>query len=204
MRATAKLSVAQSEGTAAMGDITYPRVDGVVFIHGAFRRGDALFLPRKGAKKILMFEGWEFRTIKFRKRPEAERINLRKEFNRTVRSDFLENLATQRRPELLNAGLTEAEIEGMLDGEVPDRYEVHHILPLDDGGTNTFDNLILIRKSSEHTALTAYQNALAKNLDENESVSVDYPVPCAHRDYAIYPPAALLRPQEVALWPRRK
>jgi hypothetical protein len=92
----------------------------------------------------------------------------------------------------------------MLEGEVPDRYEVHHILPLDDGGTNTFDNLILIRKSSEHTALTAYQNAFAKNLDENESVSVDYPVPCAHRDYAIYPPAALLRPQEVALWPRRK
>jgi hypothetical protein len=32
MRATAKLSVAQSEGTPAMGDITYPRVDGVVFI----------------------------------------------------------------------------------------------------------------------------------------------------------------------------
>ncbi len=187
-----------------MGDITYPRVDGVTFIHGAFQRGNALFLPRKGAKKILKYLGWEFCSIEFRKRPEPERLELRKEFNRTVRSDFLEDLATHRRTELLDGGLTEADVEGMLDGEVPGRYEVHHILPLDDGGTNTFDNLILIRKSCEHTALTAYQNAFAKDLDVNESVRVDYPVPCSDCGYAIYPPAALLQPQEVKLWPRRK
>jgi hypothetical protein len=184
----------------AMGDITYPRVDGEVLIHGAFQQGNALFLPRKGSGKILMFEGWEFRSVKFCKRPESERIKLRKEFNRTVRSNFLEHLATHRSAELLNAGLTECEVNGMLLGEVPEKYDVHHILPLDDGGTNSFDNLILIRKSSEHTALTAYQNAFAKNLDVNQAVLVDYPVPCDN--YAIFPPAALLQPKEVTLWPR--
>jgi 5-methylcytosine-specific restriction endonuclease McrA len=187
-----------------MGEITYPRVDGVVFIHGAFQRGDSLFLPRKGARKILRYEGWVFRRIEFRKRLEAERLELRKEFNRTVRSDFLEDLALRCREELLSAGLAVSDLDAMRDGDVPNNYEVHHILPLDDGGTNAFANLILIRKSCEHTALTAYQNAFTKQLDVNESVFVDYPVPCEDRDYAIYPPAALLRPKEVALWPRRK
>jgi 5-methylcytosine-specific restriction endonuclease McrA len=187
-----------------MGDITYPRVDGVVFIHGAFQRGDSIYLPRKGAKKILQYAGWEFRGIEFRKRSEPERIYLRREFNRIARSAFLAGLATHRRAKLLDGGLTEAEVEAMLDGEVPDRYEVHHILPLDDGGTNAFDNLILIRKSCEHTALTAYQNAFAKNLDVSQSVCVDYPVPCGDREYAIYPPVGLLQPQEIKLWPRRK
>jgi len=204
MRATAKLSVAQSQGTAAMGDITYPRVDGVVFIHGAFLRGDSIYLPRKGAKKILRYRGWTFRRIEFKKRPEAKRVALRTEFNRTVRTAYLRHLAETRREELIFNGLSPAQVVAMAKGDMPCGYQVHHIVPLDDGGTNAFENLILIRNNREHSALTAYQNAFTRGLSPGDSVAVDYPVPLPVENFAVYPPASLLEPEELQLWSRRR
>ncbi|MDD9942479.1 MAG: HNH endonuclease signature motif containing protein [Myxococcales bacterium] len=186
-----------------MGDITYPRVDGVAFVHGAFQRGDSLFLPRKGAKKILEYRGWRFRKIRFRKRRRADREALRAAFEQGVRAEYLMMLAQKRRTSLLAGGLSATDIRQMEFGEVPPRYQVHHILPIDDGGDNAFENLVLIRASCEHSALTAYQNAFARGMQEGEEKEVDYPVPAVEQDFAIYPPMGGL-PVELKLWPRRK
>lgn len=186
-----------------MGEVSYPRVDGVVFIHGAFQKGDAIYLPRQRAQKTLQYKGWIFRRIRFRKRASAERQQLRHEFNSTVRSGYLRLLVTERLSALLDAGLTQTEVRLMQRGVVPPKYEVHHIIPLDDGGDNAFDNLILIRSSCEHSALTAYQNSFTRGLEEGAEVEIDYPVPAHGTNFAIYPPSTA-EPVELTLWPKRK
>jgi hypothetical protein len=185
-----------------MGDVTYPRVDGVVFTHGAFQKGDVLYLPRKGARKILVFKDWTFRRIEFRKRLDDERERLRREFDASRRAAYLRHLAEARRAELATAGLTDKDLSLMERGMVPPKYDVHHILPLDDGGDNSFKNLILIRSRCEHSALSAYQNSFTRGLGPGEVKTVDYPVPDAERRFAVYPPSSGL-PTEVELWPRR-
>ena len=86
---------------------------------------------------------------------------------------------------------------------VPQKDEVHHILPLDDGGNNEFGNLILIRSRSEHDALTAYQNAFTRRMAAGDEVEIDYPVPVAGSNFAAYPPS-VEAPVELTLWPRRR
>lgn len=193
----------EPSGPKPMGEVSYPRVDGVVFIHGAFQKGDAIYLPRQRAQKILQYKGWIFRRIKFRKRAPDERQQLRNEFNSTVRSRYLALLAAERLNALLSAGLTQADIHLMQRGIVPPKYEVHHIIPLDDGGDNAFDNLILIRSSCEHSALTAYQNSFTRGLESGAEVEIDYPVPALGTSFAIYPPSTA-EPVELTLWPKRK
>jgi hypothetical protein len=80
---------------------------------------------------------------------------------------------------------------------------VLNIIPLDDGGENTFDNFILIRINKEHRTLTAYQNKFTRGLQEGGSVEVDYPVPKQTADFAVYPPSCLQGPEEIDLWSRR-
>ncbi|MFZ0155775.1 HNH endonuclease [Pseudomonas sp. Hg3Tf] len=39
-------------------------------------------------------------------------------------------------------------------GKLPNReWQVHHVKPLDDGGTNAFDNLTMIKNDPCHTAI---------------------------------------------------
>ncbi|GAB3253184.1 HNH endonuclease signature motif containing protein [Chitinimonas naiadis] len=64
-----------------------------------------------------------------------------------------------------------------LEGEVRQTYNVHHKLPLDDGGTNEFENLVLIRNPPEHYAITNHQKAVTHNVAVGETVVVDFPVP---------------------------
>ncbi|WP_165998419.1 HNH endonuclease signature motif containing protein [Bacillus sp. Cs-700] len=43
-------------------------------------------------------------------------------------------------------------------------YQVHHKLPLDDGGNNDFSNLILIENDLHHKVLTNSQKNSTKGL----------------------------------------
>ncbi len=183
-----------------MSDITYPRVDGHVSIQGAFHKGDALFLPRKAASKILKFPGWEFRRITFRKRLAEERRQLRREFESDVRKRFLQWLAEERRAEILSAGLVSFDLDLMERGLVPPTHNVHHIIPLDDGGDNAFENLILLRSEKEHRAMTAFQNRLTRGLREGQSIEVDYPMPTSSAEFRVYPPDSRGAPVELTLW----
>jgi hypothetical protein len=45
---------------------------------------------------------------------------------------------------------------------------MHHKLPLDDGGTHSFDNPVLIQNEPYHKAITNYQNSLAKQFQIGE------------------------------------
>ena len=65
-------------------------------------------------------------------------------------------------------------------GGVPFGYQVHHRIPLDDGGTNDFDNLILIRDNVEHRSIHGYYNPgelQIKTMSEGEKTQVALPVP---------------------------
>ncbi|WP_317451540.1 HNH endonuclease [Pseudoalteromonas maricaloris] len=53
--------------------------------------------------------------------------------------------------------MNEREVAKLADGKVPKGWQVHHKIPLDDGGTNSFNNLVLIRNSPEHSVFTTYQ-----------------------------------------------
>ena len=179
-----------------MGDITYPRVDGVIFLPGAFQRPDGLYLPRKRSLKILRYPGWSFQKAVYVKRHPSDKARLRKEFSR-VKPKFLKHLARTDSRLALDYGFTHKQIMAIASGIPPDTHQVHHIMPLDDGGRNEFDNLILIR-NAEHFALSAFQNSFSLGLTVHESVAVDLPVPPDGRK--VWPHLTELEPFELEWW----
>ncbi|MFD0769801.1 HNH endonuclease signature motif containing protein [Bacillus sp. CGMCC 1.60114] len=89
----------------------------------------------------------------------------------------------QKVKQLREAGIKIEDIEDMKIGAVPEGYQVHHKLPLDDGGTNDFDNLILIENDPYHKVLTNSQKKLTKGLQVGESTTIKWPIP----DGFVYP-----------------
>lgn len=57
----------------------------------------------------------------------------------------------------------------MRKGNVPLNYNVHHKLSLDDGGTNDFENLVLIENEPYHKVFTNMQSRIAKGVLVGES-----------------------------------
>ena len=123
--------------------------------------------------------------ITYSKRTREEAEQLRKEFDRSVRKDFLKSLVNDpaKLAELKNAGISDGDIELMKRGKPPIGWQVHHNLPLDDGGTNAFENLTLIQNHPYHKAITNTQRTLTKGLQPGDSVDISWPIP----KYNIYP-----------------
>lgn len=121
------------------------------------------------------------------KRDRAAYQALRNSFDSKVRGDFLRDLAGDpaKVDALRRAGLDQAAIDRIASGRVPQGWQVHHKLPLDDGGTNSFDNLVLIKNDPHHLALTNAQRSLVGDLEVGQSRQVDFPIP---RGF-VYPPA---------------
>lgn len=117
------------------------------------------------------------KKVTYTKRDTLECTQLRNEFNAKVRSEFLKDFASKNTDKLKDFGLTDTDIAKLNDGLVPKGYQVHHKLPLDDGGTNNFNNLILIKNDPYHKVITNYQNIITKGLDIGESIRVDWPIP---------------------------
>lgn len=82
------------------------------------------------------------------------------------------------------AGFAESDILDLADGYVPDGWQVHHKLPLDDGGTNSLDNLVLIQNEPYHKVITNYQNSVTKGFQIGELNQVEWPM----IDGSFYPP----------------
>ena len=120
--------------------------------------------------------GWHMQEISYTKRAPEAREALRTEFQ-TVRTGFLKSLAANDAEQLRQAGLTDVDLQRMANGKVPTGYQVHHILPLDDGGTNDPSNLILIKRQPDHSLLTAYQNTMTPNMIPGQTVELGWPVP---------------------------
>ncbi|WP_430858263.1 polymorphic toxin-type HINT domain-containing protein [Clostridium paraputrificum] len=122
------------------------------------------------------------KEISYVKRDTAELNKLRNYFNTTGRKNFLEDLS-KNVEYLKESGFTEKDILKMQNGRVPDGWQVHNKLPLDDSGTNSFDNLVSIKNEPYHKAITNYQNSFAKQLTVGEIKSVNWPIP----EVNIYP-----------------
>ena len=140
-------------------------------------RGEEVELPDVGT-----------RTVLYTKRNPVEANALRRVFDSKVRSDFVQYLSTdpQRLAELQRAGFSPIQIQSMREyGKVPSGWNIHHKLPLDDGGTNDFSNLILIENEPYHKTITAAQKSLTGDLLPNQTVAIEFPIPPGF----VYPPA---------------
>lgn len=93
--------------------------------------------------------------------------------NTTARKAFLEDLGNNVE-NLRNAGFSETDILKIQNGRVPDGWQVHHKLPLDDSGTNSFDNLVLIQNEPYHKVITNYQNSIARQMKIGAVQAVQY------------------------------
>ncbi|PEA83763.1 T7SS effector LXG polymorphic toxin [Bacillus pseudomycoides] len=123
--------------------------------------------------------------ITYTKRPREEFEQLRKAFDSGVRKEFLKSLVNDpvKLTELKKAGITDGNIELMKQGRPPVGWQVHHNLPLDDGGTNAFENLTLIENHPYHKAITNTQRTLTRHLQDGDSADISWPIP----KYNIYP-----------------
>jgi hypothetical protein len=118
------------------------------------------------------------RPIKYTKRNPADTKILRKAF-RGVRKRFVEHISgsAENIASLKRAGLSDAQIKKLQSGKVPKGFQVHHKLPLDDGGDNSFGNLVLIKNHPYHKAITNEQFSLTKGLKPGKSKSFDWVIP---------------------------
>lgn len=117
------------------------------------------------------------------KRDRVQYDQLRRDFDNHGRADFLKRLG-EKEKELRAAGLNDADIALIKQGKVPQGYQVHHKKPLDDGGDNSFNNLVLIKNDPYHQAITNAQKRLVSDLQPGQSRTVDFPIP----EGSIYPP----------------
>jgi hypothetical protein len=80
----------------------------------------------------------------------------------------------------------------MKEGLNPKGWQVHHNLPLDDGGTNDFTNLVLIKNDPYHKAVTNEQNSLTRGLAPKQSKKINWPM----FEDDVYPPKPFKRREE--------
>lgn len=112
------------------------------------------------------------------KKGELHREVLRKEFDTIKRKEFILDLVENHETELKQLKLSDDDWIKLKKGEVPDGYEVHHKLSLDDGGDNSKDNLILIHKN-DHQIFTDFQNGFSNtnNFKNKKFYQIDWIVP---------------------------
>jgi len=80
-------------------------------------------------------------------------------------------------------GMSEDNLDRIKLGLVPKGYRVHHKLSLDDGGDNSFDNLVVIKDDPYHLSVTVLQNTSTRALAPGETQILNWPT---INDY-IYP-----------------
>jgi hypothetical protein len=121
----------------------------------------------------------DVRDINYTRRSREALDELRKKFDSSVRKNFLKSVGNdpERVGVMKAAGLTDAQRTKVAQGGVPKGYNVHHKIPIDDCGTNDFDNLVLIRNNSEHYTITNAQRDLTSHIPYGETVKIKFPVP---------------------------
>lgn len=136
-----------------------------------------------------MLHGFTIEEVSYtRKADRTLYASERSSFN-SVRPAWLRSIAASNRQELLAAGLSAATVDSMaVDGKVPPGFQVHHRLPLDDGGTNHFSNLILMRNDIEHTAIHGRYNPGEKLIHATAyGATVNAVMPLPPKGALIYP-----------------
>lgn len=127
----------------------------------------------KYKKAHVLLDNVKVSELSYLRRDRAEYNALRKEFN-TVRPKFLKSISNH--PDALTTFDTNALLR-LESGGVPSGWEVHHKIPLDDGGTNALDNMVLIKRSPYHSTLSKAQGIIVKEIPYNTSINVLWPSP---------------------------
>lgn len=130
--------------------------------------------------KTRLLNNIEVKEISYVKRDPSETMLLRKEFNNIVRKKFLNQLSNSS--DAANV-FEPSDLFKMRKGTAPEGWEVHHKLPLDDGGTNAFDNLSLVEKEPFHKVLTNMQRTSTRGMLPGESKVTPWVMPTG----SIYP-----------------
>lgn len=105
---------------------------------------------------------------------------MRNIFNSTGRKDFLTDLGnnSQISTMLREAGYTDVQIPELVqrlrDGFVLPGHQVHHKIPIEYGGTNDFSNLVLMKQTPYHSAMTSFQNSQI-NIPIGQTQTLDFP-----------------------------
>lgn len=128
----------------------------------------------KYKKAHVLLNDMNVTELNYMRRDRTEYNALRHQFNNIVRPDFLKSLSGH--PDALLT-FDPNDLMKLTNGKVPSGWQVHHKLPLDDGGTNALDNLILIQNSPYHSALSKTQAIITKDLPYNASTKVLWPSP---------------------------
>ncbi|KFA84776.1 HNH endonuclease signature motif containing protein [Enterobacter sp. EGD-HP1] len=131
------------------------------------------FLGETKNSKVFL-QDVKIEEINYLRRPRDEYLILRKEFDNSVRKKFMKSLSVE--PGIDNY-FNAAQIELMARGGVPETWQVHHKLPLDDGGDNSFGNLILIQSKPYHNVLNGVQKSVTKDLIPGQSIDTLWPMP---------------------------
>ncbi|PKU21962.1 HNH endonuclease signature motif containing protein [Telmatospirillum siberiense] len=112
----------------------------------------------------------------YERRSKVEHDRLRQAFSKGVKREFRRYLAEECRDELQAAGFSDGEIETFASGKSVKGFNIHHVHPLDDSGTNDFSNLVLMDMWS-HSQLHRTLDPLLVN---RRSAEVPLPVPPGH------------------------
>lgn len=120
--------------------------------------------------------GFHFEEISYCKRSEADTAALRNRFE-GVRAKFMRKISDDPGyvQQLRRAGFDDDDLALMQRGKVPSGWQVHHKLPLDDGGDNSFDNLLLIKLTPYHSVVTGYQKTYTGKLKPGECMQLPWP-----------------------------
>lgn len=118
-------------------------------------------------------------NIDYVRRSRESLDKMRSQFDSSIRKNFLKSLGSDsdKIKILQDAGFDDSQIDKIAMGLVPKGYNVHHKIPLDDSGTNDFENLILIRNNFEHYTITNAQRELTSHIPYGENVNINFPVP---------------------------
>ncbi|MEB7587092.1 HNH endonuclease [Serratia rubidaea] len=126
----------------------------------------------KGERKLL--DNIDVIKMDYVRRSREEAKLLRREFDGKVRKNFLKSISDN--PEVTRR-FNSDDLGLIAKGRVPEDWSVHHKLPLDDSGTNDFNNLVLINERYEHAVFTTAQSRITRGMSSGESREVLWPVP---------------------------
>jgi hypothetical protein len=131
--------------------------------------------------------GFHFEAITYTKRSKVDTDVLRRKFDSSVRAKFMKKISTEPSymAELRAAGFDHEDLVLMQLGRVPEGWQVHHKLPLDDGGDNSLANLMLIENRPWHSVVTGHQKTWTGKLKPGESTQVKWPI---YNHGIVYPP----------------
>lgn len=159
-------------------------------------------LERGGSAAALVYHhtgvralhGFTIQRITYERKADRSRYQAEREREfHVVRKGWIKEIATHRADELKGAGFSAEMVADMVrTGKPPQGYQVHHRIPLDDGGTNAHNNLILIQDNVEHRAVHGYYNPGEQRIKDLAYGDIsDVALPMPPEDTVVYPNPSL-------------